>query len=118
VHVVRRPGLLRTLAAGVVLGAFVAITRLGPQPFALRGVVPVLAAGAVSGLVVATALRSMRRSSSAPSYTLLGLAGAAGGVIWWLMVRPPSGLPTALVLGALLAQGVVAFERWLRRAAA
>ena len=118
VYLVRRPGLLRTLGAGVVLGAFGAITRLGPHPFSLRGVTPVLAAGAAFGLVVAMALRSMGRPLSAPPYPLLALAGAIGGSVWWLMLRPPSGLLEAAVVGALLAQAVVAFEVWLRRAAA
>ena len=117
-YLVRRPGLLRTVATGVTLGAFAAITRLGPHPFSLRGVAPVLAAGAVFGSVVATVLRSKRRNSNAPSYPLLALAGAVGGIVWWLMVHPSSALLAAVVLGALLAQGVVAFERWVRHAAA
>jgi len=98
-----------------MLGAFAAITRLGPHPFSLRGVVPVLTAGAVFGAVVATARRSR---STAPSYRLLAFAGAVGGIVWWLMVHPASALLATAVLGALLAQGVVAFELWLRRAAA
>jgi hypothetical protein len=117
-YLVRRPGLLRTLGAGVVLGAFAAITRLGPHPFSLRGVTPVLVAGGVFGLVVALALRSMRRTSSGPPYPLLALAGAVGGIVWWLMLRPPSGVLAAAMVGAVLAQAVVAFEVWLRRAAA
>src|SRR2546426_10816904 len=118
VYLIRRPGLLTTLATGLMLGAFAAIPRLGPHPFSLRGVVPVLTAGAVFGAVVATARRSVRRSSTAPSYRLLAFAGAVGGIVWWLMVHPPSALLATAVLGALLAQGVVAFELWLRRAAA
>jgi len=117
-YLVRRPSVLRTVATGFMLGAFAAITRLGPHPFSLRGVVPVLTAGAVFGAVVATARRSVRRSSTAPSYRLLAFAGAVGGIVWWLMVHPPSALLATAVLGALLAQGVVAFELWLRRAAA
>ena len=117
-YFVRRPGLFRTLGAGVVVGAFTAITRLGPHPFSLRGVTPVLGAGAVFGLVVALVLRSMRRTSSAPPYPLLALAGALGGSVWWLLLRPPTGLLAAAVVGALLAEAVVAFEVWLRRAAA
>jgi hypothetical protein len=101
-----------------MLGAFAAITRLGPHPFSLRGVVPILAAGAVFGLVIATARHSMRWTSSALSYALLALAGAAGGTVWWLMLHPPSALLVAAALGALLAQGVVAFELWLRQGAA
>jgi hypothetical protein len=117
-YLVRRPGLLRTLTTGVLLGAFAAITRLGPHPFSLRGVAPVLAAGAVFGAVVATVLRTKRRNSNAPSYPLLALAGAVGGIVWWVMVHPSSALMAPVVLGALLAQGVVAFERWVRQAAA
>ncbi|HTD71025.1 MAG TPA: hypothetical protein VK647_11285 [Gemmatimonadales bacterium] len=79
---------------------------------------PVLAAGATFGLIVATAFRWMQRGSSGPPYPLLALAGGIGGIVWWLMLRPPSGLVAAAVLGALLAQAVVAFEVWLRRAAA
>jgi hypothetical protein len=101
-----------------MLGAFAAITRLGPHPFSLRGVVPILAAGAVFGLVVATARRWMRWTSSAVSYALLAVAGAAGGTVWWLMLHPPSAFLMAAALGAFLAQGVVAFELWLRQAAA
>lgn len=118
VYLMRRPGLLSTVATGVMVGAFAAITRLGPHPFSFRGVGPMLAAGAVFGVVVATAHRSMRRTSSARSYTVLALAGAAGGTVWWLLLRPPSALLIAAVLGAFLAQGVVVFELWLRRAAA
>src|SRR5438034_233376 len=55
VYLIRRPGLLETLATGLMLGAFAAITRLGPHPFSLRGVVPILTAGAVFGMVVAAA---------------------------------------------------------------
>src|SRR6266581_2129372 len=36
VYLIRRPGLLKTLATGLMLGAFAAITRLGPHPFSLR----------------------------------------------------------------------------------
>ena len=117
-YLVRRPGLLRTVATGLTLGAFAAITRLGPHPFSLRGVAPVLAAGAVFGAVVATALRTRQQNSNSSFYPLLAFAGAVGGIVWWLMARPPSALLAAAVLGALLAQGVVAFERWLRQAAA
>src|SRR3989449_2392900 len=38
------PILLQTLATGLMLGAFAAITRLGPHPFSLRGIVPILTA--------------------------------------------------------------------------
>jgi hypothetical protein len=116
-HWARGPGLLRTVATGVMLGAFAAITRLGPHPFSLRGVVPILAAGAVFGTVVATALRTRRQNANWPIYPLLAFAGGVGGIVWWLIVRPPSPLLAAAVLGALLAQGVVALERYLRRAA-
>jgi len=118
VYLIRRPGLRETLATGLMLGAFAAITRLGPHPFSLRGVVPILTAGAVFGMVVAAARRSIGRTSTRLSYALLALAGAAGGTVWWLMLRPPSALLMAALLGAFLAQGVVAFELWLRRAAA
>jgi len=118
VYLIRRPGLLQTLATGLMLGAFAAITRLGPHPFSLRGIVPILTAGAVFGMVVAAARRSIGRTSTRVSYALLALAGAAGGTVWWLMLRPPSALLMAALLGAFLAQGVVAFELWLRRAAA
>src|SRR5439155_83487 len=49
VYLIRRPGLLKTLATGLMLGAFAAITRLGPHPFSLRGVVPILTAGFALG---------------------------------------------------------------------
>ena len=118
VYLTRRPGLVRTVATAVVVGAFAAITRLGPHPFSLRGVVPILAGGAVFGLVVATARRSLGQASSAVPYALLAVAGAAGGTVWWLILHPPSALLIAAAVGALLAQGVVAFELWLRQAAA
>src|SRR5206468_7086362 len=92
VYLVRRPGLLRTVATGLMLGAFAAITRLGPHPFSLRGVAPVLAAGAVFGAVVATVLRTRRRNSNSAFYPLLAFAGAVGGIVWWLLVRSPSAL--------------------------
>jgi len=118
VYIIRRPTLLRTLATGVILGAFVAITRLGPHPFSLRGVVPILAAGGISGLVIATVRRSMPRLSKARLSVWLTLAGGAGGMVWWVLVHPSSSLLIAVGLGALLAQAIVAFESWLRQAAA
>ena len=118
VYLVGRPTLLRTVATGMILGAFAAITRLGPHPFSLRGVAPILAAGAVFGVVVATVRRSIPRLSKALFYVWLTLAGGAGGTVWWLLVRPSSPLLIAVGLGALLAQAVVAFESWLRQAAA
>src|SRR5206468_4102840 len=45
VYLTRRPGLRQALATGLMLGAFAAIARLGPHPFSLRGVVPILTAG-------------------------------------------------------------------------
>src|SRR5260370_6984941 len=42
-HLVRRPGLLRTVATGVPLGPFAPTTRLGPHPLSLRGVSHALA---------------------------------------------------------------------------
>jgi hypothetical protein len=117
VYMVRRPTLLRTVATGVIIGAFAAITRLGPHPFALRGVVPILAAGGVSGVVMATVGRSMPRLSKALFYVWLTVAGCAGGMVWWLLVHPSSSLLIAMWLGALLAQTIVAFEAWLRQAA-
>lgn len=116
-YAICRPGLLRTMAGGVMFGAFAAITRIGPHPFSLRGVVPVLVAGAVSGAIVSLVLRSMRRHGMTRSYAVLTAAGAIGGIVWWLMVRPASALLTAAVLGAALADGVIAFERRLRPAA-
>jgi hypothetical protein len=118
VYLIRRPGLLRTLASGAMVGAFWAITRLGPHPFSLHGVVPMLAGGSTFGLLVAAALRSRWRAFRAAWYPLLGLAGGVAGIVWWLMARPPSAFVMAALLGALLAQGVVAFETWLRRPAA
>src|SRR5437899_6837306 len=103
VYLIRRPGLLETLATGLMLGAFAAITRLGPHPFSLRGVAPILAAGAVFGAVVATVRRSIPRLSKALVYVWLTLAGGAGGTVWWLLVRPSSPLLIAVGLGALLA---------------
>lgn len=117
VYIARRPSLLRTLITGVVLGAFVAITRLGPHPFALRGVVPMLAAGAVSGLVLASTDRLAHRPARVAGFALINAAGALGGAAWWLLARPPSSFLFASGLGAVLALGVVAFERWLQQAA-
>jgi hypothetical protein len=39
-------------------------------------------------------------------------------LVWWLFIHPASSLLLAAVLGALLTQAVVAFESWLRQAAA
>lgn len=118
VYLIRRPGLLRTLASGALIGAFVAITRLGPHPFSLHGVVPVLAGGSAFGLLVAAALRLRPHGVNGAWYAVLGFAGGVAGIVWWLVARPPSAFVLAALLGALLAQGVVAFESWLRRAAA
>lgn len=115
VYIIRRPTLLRTVSTGVILGAFVAITRLGPHPFSMRGVVPILAAGSVAGVVIGSVGRSMPRLSKALFYLWLALAGGAGGMVWWLLVHPSSPILIAVGLGALLAQAIVAFELWLRR---
>src|SRR2546422_11321796 len=84
------PILLQTLATGLMLGAFAAITRLGPHPFSLRGVVPILTAGAVFGMVGAAARRSFGRTSTRLSYAVLAIAGAAGGIGWGVVPTPPS----------------------------
>jgi hypothetical protein len=118
VYLIQRPTLLRTLITGAILGAFIAITRLGPRPFSFQGIVAVLAAGAVVGLVVAIVRRSIQSPSKGFSYLLLALAGGSGGLVWWLFIHPASSLLLAAVLGALLTQAVVAFESWLRQAAA
>src|SRR2546426_6132487 len=55
-------------------------------------------------MVVAAARRSIGRTSTRVSYALLALAGAAGGTVWWLMLRPPSALLMAALLGAFLAR--------------
>ena len=118
VYLIHRPSLLRTVATGVVLGAVTAITRLGPHPFSLRGVAPILAAGAAFGVVAGTVRRSIPRPSTAFLYILLTVAGGVGGMVWWLLIRPSSSILIAVALGAVLAQGVVVFESWLRQAAA
>ena len=117
-YFVRRPRLLRAMAAGVVSGAFFAITRIGPHPFAVRGVVPVLAGGAAFGAVMSATLRWMPRRLNATAYSLLAVAGATGAAVWWFLLHRSSPFLATAVLGALLAQGVVAFETWLRQAAA
>ena len=114
VYSVRRAGWIRALAVSVILGAFAAITRLGPHPFSWRGILPVLAAGAVFGAVLAF----VRRRVQALPHAHLALAGGIAGVAWWLLVRPASPLLNAALLGAVLANGVAAFEAWLQRAAA
>src|SRR5437879_1888118 len=85
VYLIRRPGLLETLATGLMLGAFAAITRLGPHPFSLQGVVPILTAGDVFGVVVAAARRSFGRISPRVSHELLVLAGTACGTVRWII---------------------------------
>ena len=117
VWVIRRPSLLRALATSMMLGAIAAITRLGPHPFSLRGVLPILAAGSVFGLVVGVARRLVPHPSQDFSRALVILAGAAGGTVWWMLIQPPSSILVAMGLGALLTQAVVAFELWLRQAA-
>jgi hypothetical protein len=118
VYIIRRPTLLRTVVTGVILGAFTAITRLGPHPFSLRGVVPILAAGGVSGVVMASAGRFLPRPAKVFFHVWLILAGGAGGMVWWLLAHPSSSILIAVGLGALLAQAIVAFESWLRHATA
>jgi hypothetical protein len=41
---------------------------------------------------------------------LAALAGAVGGVAWWLVLRPPTALLTAVGLGALFAFALFALE--------
>jgi hypothetical protein len=118
VYLIRRPSLFRALATSVILGAFAALTRLGPHPFSLRGILPVLAGGSVFGLVVAAARRLIPHPSRTFGYVLLTLAGAAGGMTWWMLVQSSGSLLVAMGLGALLTQAVVAFELWLGQAAA
>lgn len=99
----------------MILGAFAALTRVGPHPFSLRGILPVLVAGSVFGLVVATARRLIPHPSRTFAYVLLTLAGAAGGMVWWMLIQPSSSILVAMGLGALLTHAVVAFELWLGR---
>ena len=117
VYLIRRPTLFRALTTGGILGAVAALTRLGPHPFSLRGVLPVLAAGSVFGLVVAAARRFISHPSKTFGYVLLALAGAAGGMIWWILIQPSNSILAAMGLGALLTQAVVVFELWLDKAA-
>lgn len=118
VYLIQRPTLFRTLITGAILGAFIAITRLGPRPFSFQGIVAILAAGAVFGIFMAIVRRSIARPSKGFSYLLLTLAGGSGGLVWWLLIHPSSSLLLAAVLGAVLTHAVVAFESWLRQAAA
>jgi len=60
----------------------------------------------------------MTRPSKVLFYIWLTAAGCAGGMVWWLLVHPSSSLLMAIWLGALLAQAIIALEKWLRQAAA
>ena len=114
----RRNGFLTTLLAGATLGALAAFLELGPVPHTGRGIGGTIAAGAAFGLVLAPFFVFTRHLSTGAFLFLAAVAGAVGGVAWWLVLRPPTALPTAVGIGALLAFAMFALEGLFGRPAA
>ena len=106
----RRNGFLTTLLVGAALGALAAFLELGPVPHTGQGIAGTLVAGAAFGLVLAAFFVFTRHLSTGAFLLLAALAGAVGGVAWWLVLRPPTALLTAVGLGALLAFALFALE--------
>ena len=113
-----RPRFLPTLLVGSLAGAIAALTTLWPYPLSLRGAGATLAGGAAFGLVLATSVALTRTLSRAAFLTICALGGAGGGAVWWLVIRPASGLLIAVILGCVVALGASLFEEFFGQAAA
>ena len=101
---------ISTFLIGAGAGAAVALIYLWALPFTLRGLFGVLAGGAVTGLAFVAGLSLVPRVSGFSLYAEAGGAGALGGAAWWLVVRPPSSLFLAALIGALMVLCMVLVE--------
>ena len=114
----RRPRILLTLLAGLFLGALAALVTLWPYPLSVRGVGATLAGGGVFGVVLATSVVLTRRLSSFALFALSAVAGGFGGTAWWFVIRPATSLVVGIVIGGVVAIGVLALEELFWQAAA
>ena len=99
-----------TFLLGAAVGAAIALVHLWALPFTLRGLVGVLAGGAVTGTALAAGVSLAPRVSGFRLYAGAVGAGALGGAAWWLIVRPPSSLFLAALIGALMVLFMVVVE--------
>lgn len=107
---IRRPRILPNFLIAALVAAFVALLYVGPIPFSVRGTAAILGAGASFGVFLATAVYLFRGLPGATFYSAVVVAGAAGGVAWWLIVRPSSSVLFAVVIGAGFALIAAIFE--------
>ena len=101
---------ISTFLQGAAAGAGIALVYLWALPFTLRGLLGVLAGGAVTGLAFATGTSLISRISGFSLYAGAVGAGALGGAAWWLVVQPPSSFLLAILIGALMVGFVVLVE--------
>ena len=101
---------ISTFLTGAAAGAAIALFYLWALPFTLRGLLGVLAGGAVTGLAFATGASLSPRISGVRLYAGAAGAGALGGAAWWLVVGPPSSFLLAVIIGALMVGFMVLVE--------
>ena len=101
---------LSNFLGGAAGGAAVALIYLWPLPFTLRGTLGVLVAGAIAGVALAAGAYLFRHLSGLSLYGAAVTAGALGGAGWWLVVRPPSAVLVAALVGAVMVAFVVGLE--------
>ncbi len=114
----RQTPFLVTLLAAMVAGSLAAFVELWPYPLSLRGAVGTLGAGAAFGAVFVVSVRFIPTSSRLASFGVCALGGGVGGLAWWLLLRPASGPFAAILIGGMVALGLVTLGELFGHAAA
>jgi predicted MFS family arabinose efflux permease len=118
--VVRRVGAARIVGLGAAIAAAgLALATLGPSWIASLVGYALVGAGCSNIVpVLYTAVgrqRSMPEHLAVPAITTLGYSGILAGPATIGFIAQAAGLPTALLIDAVLLVGVAASARWLRR---
>jgi len=106
----RRPRVLPLFLAASFGGAVVALAYLGPPSFTLQGISAIVGAGATYGVVFGAAVYLFQKLPRTAFCAVAALAGAAGGMAWWFVVRPTSSILLAALIGMGLSFITAVFE--------
>ena len=102
----------------MVLGSLAALIELWPYPLSLRGAVATLGAGAAFGAVLAASVKFIPTTSRLAFLGICTLGGGAGGLAWWLLLRPASSPLASVLVGGIIGLGLVTLEELFGQAAA
>lgn len=100
-----RKRLVRVVAAGAGAGALFGFLYLWQIDFSLRGLLGSTISGATAG-VVFFALTMLRAESRGLLIVSVPVAGASGGVAWWVIVQPDTGLWWCALMGAAVTTAI------------